>query len=87
MAVLCSNTQYEQQPQLPRVVQAFTVIEGKRVPPSLKAQPTSTESVQASNANSSSLNMLEVVLTIFQHTITELSGAEPEEGRIMATKM
>jgi hypothetical protein len=42
-------------------------------------------SVQASNANSSSLNdMFTVVATIFQQLVTELNGAESEEDRIMA---
>jgi hypothetical protein len=32
-----------------------------------------------------SLNgMFKVVATVFQHTMTELSGAEPQEDRIMA---
>jgi hypothetical protein len=28
--------------------------------------------------------MLKVVATVFQHTMTELNEAEPEEGKIMA---
>jgi hypothetical protein len=44
-----------------------------------------SQSVQASNANSLSLNdMFKVVATIFQPIMTELSGAESEEDRIMA---
>jgi hypothetical protein len=43
-----------------------------------------SQSVQAPNMNSSSLNdMFKVVATIFQQIMTELSGAESEEGRIV----
>jgi hypothetical protein len=53
--------------------------------PCLEAQPAvPSESVQAPNANSSSLSgMFTVVATICQHIMMELSGAESEEDRIM----
>jgi hypothetical protein len=54
--------------------------------PSLEAQPTSTKSLQAPNGNSSSLNAMFTVVTIIFHQImTEVSGADSEEDRIMAT--
>jgi hypothetical protein len=75
--VLRSNTQQQQQPQLPSVAQACT--------PSLEAQQTSTKSVQAPNANSLFPNdMFKAVATAFQQIMTELNGAESEEVRIMA---
>jgi hypothetical protein len=46
-------------------------------------QQAPRQSVQAPNANSSSLNnMFTVVATIFQQIMTELNGAESEEERI-----
>jgi hypothetical protein len=49
----------------------------------LEAQPTSTNSVQTPDANSSSLNdMFTAVETVFQQIVTELNGAETEKGRI-----
>jgi hypothetical protein len=58
------------------------------VPSSLEAQPTtSTKSVQAPNANSSSVyDMSKVVAAIFQQIMTELNGAESEEDRIMVIR-
>jgi hypothetical protein len=54
-------------------------------PTSLEAQPPPSQSVQAPNVNSSSVNdMFKVVATVFQHIMTELNGAESEEGRIVA---
>jgi hypothetical protein len=48
-------------------------------------QQVPSQSVQAPNANSSSLNdMFTVVATIFQQIMTQLSGAESEEDRILA---
>jgi hypothetical protein len=50
-----------------------------------KGQPTSTNSVQAPNAISSSLDdMFKVVTMIFQQIMTELNRDESEEDRIMA---
>jgi hypothetical protein len=44
-----------------------------------------SQSVQAPNASSSSLNdMLKVVTMIFHQIMTELNGAESEEDRVMA---
>jgi hypothetical protein len=57
------------------------------VPPSLEAHsPTiPIQSIQAPNANSSSLNdKFKVAAMIFQQIMTELNGAESEEDRIMA---
>jgi hypothetical protein len=55
-------------------------------PPSLEAQPaTSTKSVQAHNANSSSLNdMSTVVATVLQQIVTQSNGSGLEEDRTMA---
>jgi hypothetical protein len=56
-------------------------------PPPLRhsQQQVRIQSGQAPDANSLSLNnMFEVVAATFQHIMTELSGAEPEEDRIMA---
>jgi hypothetical protein len=77
-ATLHSNTQKQQQPHLPLVVQAC--------PTSLEAHPaTSTKSLQAPNVNTLSLNnMFKVVTMVFQRIMTELSGAESEEDRIVA---
>jgi hypothetical protein len=44
-----------------------------------------SQSVQAPNANSSSLNgIFTAVATMFQQIMTELSATEPEAGKIMA---
>jgi hypothetical protein len=56
-------------------------------PPTLRhiRQQATSQSVQAPNANSSSLNdMFKVVAAIFQQIMTELNGAESEEDRIRA---
>jgi hypothetical protein len=78
-AALRSNTQQQQQqqPQPPSVSQACHA--------SLEAnQQVPSQSVQAHNANSSSVrNMFRVVTMIFQQIVTELSGAESEEDRII----
>jgi hypothetical protein len=47
-------------------------------------QQVPSQSVQALDANSSSLNKFTAVATIFQQIMTELNGAEPEEDRIVA---
>jgi hypothetical protein len=48
-------------------------------------QHVASQSVQARNANSSSLSdMFTLVATIFQQIMRELNGAEAEEDRIMA---
>jgi hypothetical protein len=76
-AVLRRNAQ--QQPQPLSVAQACTY--------SLEANPklVSNQSVQAPNANSSSLNeMFIVVPTTCQQILTKLNGAESKEDRIMA---
>jgi hypothetical protein len=84
-----SNTQQQQQPQPPSGAQACPATVEERIAlPFLEAQPATSAkaSVQAPNANSSSLNdMFTVVATIFQQIITERIGAELEEDRIMAT--
>jgi hypothetical protein len=50
----------------------------------LRNQQVSSQSVQAPNANSSSLNdMFTLFATIFQQIMTDLNGAESEEDRIM----
>jgi hypothetical protein len=47
-------------------------------------QQVPKQSVEAPNANSSSLNdMFTVVATVFQQIMTDLSGTESEEDRIM----
>jgi hypothetical protein len=51
------------------------------------ALPYLTKSVQALNANSSSLNdMFKAVATIFQQIMTELTGAELEDRIMTITK-
>jgi hypothetical protein len=58
VVVLRSNTQQQQQPQPHSAAQACPDTVGEMSAPSLEAQPTtSTKSVQAPNANSSSLNV------------------------------
>jgi hypothetical protein len=81
--VLCSNTQ-QQQPQMSSVAQAFPAIMGEMSAPLPWGTTNNyTKSVQAPNANSSSLNdMFKVLSTIFQQIMTEFNGAETE--RIMA---
>jgi hypothetical protein len=76
-----------QQPQPPSVAQACPVIVEERIaPPFFETQPTTRQSVQAPNANSSSLNdMYAAIATIFQQIMTQLNGAESQEDRIMAT--
>jgi hypothetical protein len=56
------------------------------VPPPLRYnQEVPSQSVQAPNANSSSVNdMFKVVALTFQQIMRELSGAKSEEDRIMA---
>jgi hypothetical protein len=47
-------------------------------------QQVPSQSVQAPNVNSSSLNdMLKVVATVFQQILTGLNGAESKEDKIM----
>jgi hypothetical protein len=62
-----------------------------KCPPPLRhnQQQVPSQSVQAPNANSSSLSdLFTVVREIFQQIMTELNGAESEDDRIMAiTKM
>jgi hypothetical protein len=83
--MLRSNTQQQQQPQPPPVAQACLATVEEMSAPSLEAQPTSTASVQAPNANSSSLNdMFKEVVMAFQQIMTELNGAESEEARVVA---
>jgi hypothetical protein len=83
--VLCSNTQ--QQPQLPTVTQACATTVDEMSPPAPlrhNQQQVVSQSDQAPNANSSSVNnMFKVVATIFQQIMTELNGNESEEDRIM----
>jgi hypothetical protein len=75
------------QPQDPR-----TILRGNScnlstgLPPPLRHnQQVPNQSVQAPTTNSSSLNeMFTVVETVYQQDLTEPSGAEPEENRIMA---
>jgi hypothetical protein len=81
-AVLRSNTQQQQQqqqqPEPPSVAQACSS-------PLRHSQQVPSQSVQAPNANSSSLNnMSTTVVTIFQQIMAELNGTESEEARIMA---
>jgi cytoskeletal protein RodZ len=87
MVALCSNIQQQQQPQLPSVTQACpaTMKEKSALPPLRHNQQVPSQSVQAPNANSSSVNdLFTVVGMIFQQIMTELNGAESEEDRIMA---
>jgi hypothetical protein len=79
----------QQQPQLPSFSQAGPATLGKIIapppPPSKHNQQIPSQSLQAPNANSSSLNdMFKVVATILQQIMTELSGSESEEDRIVA---
>jgi hypothetical protein len=54
-------------------------------PPIRQKQQVQGQSVQTPNVNSSYLNNLfKVVATIFQEIMTQLSGAELEEDRIIA---
>jgi hypothetical protein len=58
-------------------------------PPPLRhiQQQLLSQSVQAPNVNSSSLNnMFKVVATVFQQIMTELNGAESEEDRMVAIR-
>jgi hypothetical protein len=69
-----------QQHKARAVVSAALICTGLLRRSGLESQPTSTKSVQASNANSSSLNaMFKLVAMIFQQITRELSGSESEE--------
>jgi hypothetical protein len=86
-AVLRSNTQQQQQQHQPPVAQACPTTVGEMgVPLRLRHnQQVPSQSVQAPDANSSPLkDMFPVIATILQQIMTELSGAELEEDRIVA---
>jgi hypothetical protein len=79
-----SNSRSLGRPQLHRPA---TLQWEKLVPPPLRhnQQQVPGQSVQAPNANSSSVNdMFTVVATIFQQIVTDLNGVESEEERIVA---
>jgi hypothetical protein len=76
-AALHRNTQHQQQPHLPMVVQACaaTVGEMSAPPPLRHNQQVPSQSVQAPNVNNSFLNeMFKVVATVFQQIMTEING-------------
>jgi hypothetical protein len=81
MVVLHSDSQQQQQPQLPSVEQACPATMGEM----RHSQQVPSQSVQVPNANSSSVNdIFKVVTTIVEQIIRELSGAKSEEDRTMA---
>jgi hypothetical protein len=84
-AALRRNTQKQQQPHPPPVAQACTATVGEMNDwrPLTHNQQLPSQSVKAPNVNSSSLNLLTLVATVFQHIMIELNGAESEEDRIV----
>jgi hypothetical protein len=90
MVMLRSNTQKEKQLQPHSIAQACPTTVGEMsVPtPPLRhnQQQVPSQSVQAPDANSFSLNdMFKEVATIFQQIMTQRNGAMSEGDRIMAT--
>jgi hypothetical protein len=85
--ILRSDTYQQKQPQPPSVAQDCPVTVEEMSPPTLRDNQSQvpSQSVQAPNANSSSLkDMFTVVATIFQQIMTALSRAESVEDRIMS---
>jgi hypothetical protein len=82
------HSQQQKQPHPPTTAQACPATVGKMSapPPSRhNQQQVPSQSVQAPDVNSSSLNdMFKVVTTVFQQIMRELNGAESEEDRIVA---
>jgi hypothetical protein len=76
----------QEQPRPPPVAQACPTTVGEIVPPPLRHnQQVPSQSVQAPDANSSSLNdVFTVVATEFQQIMTQLNWFESEEDRIVA---
>jgi hypothetical protein len=86
-AALCGKTEEQQQPQTHQVTKACPATMETMVPAALPQhkQRTTGQSVQAPNANSSSLDkMLKAVVTVVQQIMTESNGAVLEEGKILA---